>query len=371
MKLLYTFSRILVGLVFVFSGTVKGIDPLGSVYKFEDYFYAFNLEFLIPYAVYLAIIMIAAEFIIGFALIFNSKTKLAIWSVSLFMLFFTTLTLYLAIENPVSDCGCFGDAIIMTNWETFYKNLVISFFTFILFLKRNAYKSISNKRLQAAIITIGLVLIVGLQVYTLNHLPLLDFRPWKVGNKIISDNSTTPPKTYLTYKNKINGEVKEYLSPNYPWQDTVWMSQWEFVDSRVEMPDSPTNDLKIEDRDGNDHTISILSNSEYRFLLIMYYIESADLQNIAKLKDFQTACEANGLSFISLTASLPDVTDTFNLENKHDFNFFFADDISLKTVVRANPGIVLLKKGVVIAKWNHKDLPDYKSVVERYLNKHN
>ena len=213
MKAIRLISRIFVGLVFIFSGFVKGVDPLGSAYKFEDYFYAFGLEAIASWALPLAILMIAAEFIIGWALLIGVKIKPAAWGVMLFMVFFTILTLYLALEDPVEDCGCFGDAIILTNWQTFYKNLIIMVPTIIVFFGRKKIKPLFCCKVEWGIVLVGLAIIVGLSLYCLRHLPIIDFRPWKIGTSMIDENAA-PPKSYVTYKNKKTGESKTFSGWN-------------------------------------------------------------------------------------------------------------------------------------------------------------
>lgn len=214
MKIIRNLSRILTGVVFIFSGFVKSIDPWGFTYKLVDYFEAFQLEWMEPTALYLAVLISAIEFLIGFALVFNSRIKLASWEILIFMVFFTPLTLYLAIKNPVNDCGCFGDASIMSNWETFYKNLVLLALTLIVFIQRKKFTPSWKIKQQKSIVAIGLIFILGLSFYCYRHLPIIDFRAWKIGNDMVTE--APKPKVYLTYKNKNTGKTKEWKSKNLP-----------------------------------------------------------------------------------------------------------------------------------------------------------
>ena len=216
MKLLRLISRILVGIVFVFSGFVKAIDPLGSTYKFSDYFTAFGMGFLEPLAFPLAIFLSSAELIIGVTLLLSYRMKVMSWILLIFMSFFTVLTFILALTNPVTDCGCFGDALILTNWETFGKNVVIMAFTLIIFIYRKQYPEIRSAMVEWSVIVAFFLGSVFLSLYCYNNLPLLDFRPYSVGTNI-PDAMTIPEdapqavyETRLYYKNLETGDVEEF-----------------------------------------------------------------------------------------------------------------------------------------------------------------
>ena len=366
MKILRIASRIIVGLVFVFSGFVKGVDPLGTAYKLSDYFFAFGMEFMDPFVLPLSIVLIATEFVIGFALLLGVRMRLASWGVMVFMVFFTILTLYLAIKNPVHDCGCFGDAIILSNWGTFYKNLVIMAFTVIIFINRKCYKPAFCAKAEWGVVGLGVIIIVGISWYCLSHLPIIDFRPWKIGSSMIEENAA-PPKSFVTYKNKNTGETKEYLSTNYPWDDSVWMSNWEFVSSRVEQVDHPSNELKIEDAEGNDVTNDLIRNPSYQFLLVMYFVKDAAEEPFDKINRFYEKCQEENISFVGLTGSAPQATEKYMEKMDAEFPMYHADEIALKTVVRANPGLVLLKNGTILGKWHYNDMPAFKTFKEEYL----
>lgn len=368
MKAIRQISRILVGIVFIFSGFVKAVDPLGTAYKFEDYFIHFGMEALIPWALALSIIMIAAEFIVGWSLLVGVKIKLGALGLLIFMVYFTILTFYLALKNPVKDCGCFGDAIILTNWETFYKNLVIMVPTLIVYFGRKKYKPLFCCKAEWAVVFAGVAIVLGISYYSLRHLPIVDFRPWKVGTSMINENAA-PPKSYVTYKNKETGEEKEYLSTNYPWNDSVWMSEWEFVTSRVEEIERPENEIKIDHLDGYEVTNEIIGNPEYHFLLVMYYIDEASTSSFKEINELYKKCEENNISFVGLTASLRSTIEKLQEEQNLEFEFYNADDISLKTIVRSNPGLVLMKNGVIKAKWHHKDIPTFEEFKEKFLEK--
>ena len=191
MKFLLNICRILIGLVFIFSGFVKGIDPLGSDYKFTDYFNAFGMSWMNFSALFFSFLLSMAEFIIGICLFLNIKTKLASWGALLFMAVFTPLTLILAIKNPVTDCGCFGDALVLTNWETFFKNIILLVMVLLVFFNRNRFKSIFNVLEQSVILTGSIIFMFCIEMYSYRHLPILDFRPYAVGANI-TEGMTIP-----------------------------------------------------------------------------------------------------------------------------------------------------------------------------------
>lgn len=361
MKYLILVSRILLGALFVFSGFVKAIDPMGSAYKFLDYFASFNLGFLDNFALFFSILLSSLEFIIGAAILFNQRIKLSSLGGLLFMAFFTPLTLYIAIKNPVSDCGCFGDALKISNWETFYKNIFLFAFAVLIFVKRDKIKSKINPLAQFAIIGVFSLFILSIAVYSLRHLPLIDFSDYKVGNSMKIDDSVQE-KYFLTYKNIETGETKEYLSPDFPWDDPEWVAQWEFVSQRVEGASMPENILYIVDQDGNDFTKSITQNHDFHFMLLSNDLKAANFKKIEKINQFATKSLEKSMTFVLITGSSLQSVQDFQTEYNPSFEVFYGDEIALKTFVRSNPGLVLMKDGVILAKWHHNDFPDFDKI---------
>jgi len=373
MKLIKIFSRIIIGLVFVFSGFIKGIDILGYTYKIQDYFIAFKMSWMVPAAFYIAIFFCVFEFVLGVALIFRLKTRLTSVLLLLFMSFFTILTFYLALKNPVSDCGCFGDFWVISNWQTFYKNVVLMVFVLIVFFTRNSYKKPKPAFYQLSVTLLGTITILTAIIYCYRHLPIIDSLPWKKGNDIRKLVIPTPEvaKIYLIYKNKTTGETKEYPSDNYPWKDTVWLANWQFVDQRKEVIkpfiQAPIHDFNIIDEYGDDYTSDFINKSGYHFLLIAYDLQKSDKKSFLKANAIYDGCVKDSISFIGLTGTtLQSVKDIIKQHNIL-FNFYNTDETALKTIIRANPGLVLLKDGVVIEKWHYNDFPDYKRLKEKYF----
>lgn len=352
-----TFSRIFVGLVFIFSGFVKGVDPLGTAYRIEDYFIAYGTDWATPLALFLSIVLSTMEFVLGFALLFNFRLKALSWVLFPLMIFFTGLTLYDAIFSPVPDCGCFGDAIKLTNWQTFYKNIILIGFVYIIFKQRKKFKSILHLKLQTVFVLIFSIVFASFSYYQYNHLPLIDFRQWKIGNDMNNDGDTEE-KVYLVYKNKLTEEKKEYLSPNYPWNDSVWMSEWEFIDQRIEISEQAQSiSVYITTSQGDDVTREIIENPDYQFLFITWDINKVPVVAFEKIKILNQYFSDKGIELAGLTNNSIKEIELLVEMHSIDFIFYNADDIALKTMIRANPGLILLKEGRVINKWHYHDFP--------------
>ena len=228
-----TICRLLVGALFIFSSFTKGVDPLGTKYKVLDYLSAYGMTWLNGAAMVLAMLMILAEFLVGICLITKIFPRLAVLGATLLMLFFTGTTLFDALYNLVPDCGCFGSAIKMSNWQTFYKNLVIDAVLIPLIMNNKHLENHFGKGLQFVIGLAFAAAFLGFEIYNYRHLPVIDFMNWKVGKQLNAEPAAAS-KVYVTYRNKVTGKTQEYLSPDYPWNDSVWMSEWEFVDQRLE-----------------------------------------------------------------------------------------------------------------------------------------
>ncbi len=364
MKIFRNFSRILIGLVFVFSGFVKGVDPMGTAFRMEDYFSSFNLLWAIPSAIYLSVILCALEFITGISMLFNLWVRKTSWLLLFMMIFFTVLTFFDAFFNLVPDCGCFGDAVKLTNMQTFIKNIILMVFTLMIFIQRKKFKGSIPMPVQRFAVVLVFILFAGMSVYSYRHLPFLDFLGWKKGEQVNQKNQL-PLKFFVKYRNQVTGEEKEYLAPNYPWNDSVWLSQWIFVNQRVEDPnksDAPM--LRIEDESFNDITPAILDNPGYQFLFVSYDLEKANQRAFLMILPFYKEASREGCSFVCLTSSLPDEIQKFKMVHGTSFDYFMADDVMLKTMIRSNPGLILLKNGKVLGKWGFRDIPDFKEVMK-------
>ena len=361
-KINISLARTILGLIFIFSGFVKGVDPVGTQYRIEDYFIAFGTQWANPLALGLSLIMNAWEFVLGALFLLNIRIKLTSWLVLITMAFFTFVTINDALNNPVPECGCFGDVLLISNWQTFYKNLFINSLLLIVFLNRSNTPPWFLTKTEIVLSSILIFGFVWFEFYNVRHLPILDFRSWKVGN-IMKHERSLPEQYYLTYQNKVTGEQKEYLSPDYPYNDSAWVADWEFVSQRVVDPNPPLHDLFITDEEGNNYTSSLIENPEYQYLMIAEDLDKSCLKKIEEIREFIDVCNEKEISFALITSSLPETAKKFIQDNNLDTDFYLADDIALKSMIRANPGLVLLKDAKVINKWHYNDWP--KEVVQR------
>ena len=358
-------ARIVLGLTFVFSGFVKGIDPWGSAYKFTDYFNAFQMPWLTDLAFALGVILAAAEFALGVALIFNFFLRTISWFTLAFMVFFTALTFVLALTNPVTDCGCFGDALIITNWQTFYKNIVLLALAIVVFLQRKKFASKDGPILSIALTGMTIVFYFYMVVYSYNHLPIIDFSPYKVGVNIPEAMKVPEgaPKTiyenHMIYKNIQSGEEKKFTEANYPWQDTL---NWKFVkmgDQKLVQKGytPPIHDFSIETAEGEDIKDFFLYDEKYTFIVIASNLQKSNPEGMKRIAELASAAKSKGYNVIGLTASSPDSFDAFKNGPGVPFDFFNTDEITLKTIVRSNPGLIVIRKGTIVKKYHFNDIP--------------
>lgn len=364
MKILREIIRIIFGATFVFSGFVKGIDLLGYTYKFTDYFIAFGTDWANQFAFILSILVTLSEFGIGIALLLNYRMRIFSWPALLFMSFFLPLTLWIAFKNPVTDCGCFGDAIILSNWETFYKNIVLSVFAIAIFLWRNKYKNRFNIRIQNSFFAFIIMLFVFIQIYSYNHLPIFDFRPFKIGNNIKkgmetpSDAPADVFKNEFTYRNTVTGKTKKFDDTNYPWKDTI---NWQYVEMKSKLVKkgyhAPIHDFTIENSLGDDVADYYLNEQVNTFILVAYNLEKSSKKRQDKINELAQKAIDKGWNFICLTASSSEVINNFIQQYQPPYKFFFCDEITLKTMIRSNPGLVLTREGTVIDNWHWRDIP--------------
>jgi hypothetical protein len=357
MKILRLISKIITGLVFVFSGFVKGIDPLGWTYKLNDYFEAFHLGFLKDLSFPLTLLLCAAEFIVGFSLVTGYKLKYGIRGAVFFMIIFTPLTFILALSNPVSDCGCFGDAIHLTNWQTFYKNIILSVLVIILYSGRKNIRESLNSNTELLVLSITFVFFLLFSFYNYKHLPLIDFLPYKTGTSI-SEKMTIPEgapsnEYSTTFIYKKNGVEKEFTLTNYPSNDTTW----KFISQKSKLIkkgyEPPIQDFSISSGNGEDITNIILDDQGYSVIMVAKKLSEAKLSDLQKGFNLGLYCLTNEIKFYVLTASTSDETAGYN----NGLQFCFGDETALKTMVRANPGFILLKNGTITGKWSTANLP--------------
>ena len=374
MRLVKNLCRIIVGIVFIYSGFVKGIDPLGSDYKFTDYFNAFGMGWMNVTTLFVSFALSLAEFLIGIALLFNLWVSRMAWGSLLFMAFFTPLTLVLALTNPVSDCGCFGDAMILTNWQTFWKNIILLLCAIMIFVYRKEYKSPLPWIGQLSFLVLAGAGMLWLSIHCYRHLPVLDFRPYAIGNNI-PEKMRLPegaePDQYevtLKYRNKQTGEIHSFTEENYPWQDTL---TWEYESSSERLVKkgyvTPIHDFIIEHPTLGDITEEILEDDNHTILAVAYNLNQSDTQYQTAINRLADYAREKGIRFYGLTSSSKQDIEIYKKQNQVPYEFCTADEIQLKTIIRSNPGVVILREGTILDKWAGKDVPDIKELQDTDL----
>ena len=319
MKILVQLSRIIVGALFIFSGFVKLVDPIGSQYKFQEYFSesVLNMEFLIPYALPFAILLIIAEILLGVMILIGYKPKLTVWSLFFITLIFLFLTWYSAYYNKVTDCGCFGDALKLSTWETFYKNVILIALIIILMIKVDFIKPIFKGKIPKIITFLSLGVFLFIVQHVLTHLPIIDFRAYAIG------------------KNLEKGM-------EYPEDGSI----------------PPVHDFMLEDEQSD--LAPELLKKEKVMLVIIYNLDKVDENGFPAIKEITTKAKKKGYTVYGVSASFSD--DLILAKEKYSlpFDFLFCDETTLKTIIRANPGIVILNKGTVTQKKNWVDVDEIK-----------
>lgn len=355
-------ARVFVGLVFLFSSFVKGVDPLGTSFKITEYLTAwtigsFSFEWLVPMATFMSMALIVAEFTVGMMLIFGSFRSLSAWLLTAMMLFFTCTTLVDAITNEVTDCGCFGDAVKLTNWQTFWKNIVLDVPTVWIVLTRNLRR---KKRFERDVLVTGfaVLLMVIFGLFNINNEPCIDFRAWKVGNQMVEMDESLEVKSYVTYRNTATGETEEFESSELvaKMSDPAWEQQWEWESSRVEDPHQIKADgFSMLDLEQNDHAQELIASTDYLLIATIHHLDKIKQDGLSALRHTAEYAEENGLQMVLLSSALPEEMETFLYANHLDnLEFYFADKTAIETMARSNPGFVLMKDGKVQGKWHYK-----------------
>ena len=358
-----TVCRFVLAVVFIFSGFVKAIDPLGTQYKIQDYLDALGWTDVFPESIpFIAAALLGMlEFCLGVYLFFGIRRIIAPRAVVAVMAIMTPLTFWLALDNPVSDCGCFGDAVVLTNWETFGKNVVLLAMSLVVLKWRKRIFPLATTRFDWLIALYGFLYIFCMTIYCYRHLPVFDFRPYYVGADIRQGMEIPEGKEPTEFETRFvlqkDGVEKEFTLENYP------DSTWTFVDSRTVVKkkgyEPPIHDFSmIRYEDGEDITEQVLADERYTFLLVAHQLEQASDSRIDLINELYDYCLEYGYAFYCLTSSSDEDILKWQEDTGAEYPFCLMDNITLKTMVRSNPGLILLKKGVVIHKWNVVDFPD-------------
>ena len=354
--------RAVLAVTFIFSGYVKAIDPLGTQYKIRDYLTALSIGDYVPDWLTLgsSVALASLEFALGIFILFAIRRRFTTRVILAFMAVMTLITVWIAIANPVSDCGCFGDAITLTNVQTLLKNVVLTACAVVVCRCRERMFRFVSENNQWIVVNYTVIYIVATSIYSLYLLPRFDFRPYHVGANIREGmeipEGAKMPRYENTFVMEKNGEHREFTLDNYP------DSTWTFVERKSELVEEgyvpPIHDFTITDNaTGDDITQQILDDKGYTFLLVSPHLESADDTNFGDIDQLYEYCQAQGVPFYCLTASGEDAIQHWRDITGAEYPFCMSDETTLKTVIRSNPGLVLIKDGTVIRKWSHNGLP--------------
>lgn len=366
-KTLYVVSRWFVGLVFLFSSFTKGVDPIGTAYKIEEYMTAwsfFGLDFtgLTGLAPVMSMAMITLEFVIGVLLITGSFRRMTAWLLVLMMAFFTFTTLYDAITNKVTDCGCFGDFLKLTNWQTFWKNVVLDVPTVYIFLCRR-WKGKLKLENDSLILCLAVAAMLIFGIYNIQHDPVLDFRPWKVGNQMI-DNLEEGLETtnLLTYQNKETGEYKKLDSKELMdcyAADPDWGDKWEWVGTQTISPyEVKADGFFVQDADNQDMTFDIVAATEGPVLICtIHHVDDVNDRGIKAIATAKEIAEKNDVRFVVLTcANEAEIQKLLYMNTLMPVEYYFGDEKAIETMMRSNPGFVVMRNAVVKGKWHYRQV---------------
>ena len=389
-KILLIISRWFVGLVFLFSSFSKGVDPLGTAFKVEEYmtawsFGSISFESFVPLAPFLSMALITMEFLVGILLITGSFRKLAAWLLTLMMVFFTVTTLYDALTNKVTDCGCFGDLIKLTNWQTFGKNVILDIPTLYIFLTRRwPRKRMLERDTLISLAAIAAMVIFGL--YNINNEPILDFRPWKVGNKMMDNTEEgLEPISTVTYRNIATGETitinsKELMTLSA--EDSLWFKKWEWVNSDIVSPYEVNADGffvrgadgSLQNEEGKDLTYDLIAATDGPVLICtIHHLDDINRRGIRAIAEMKQMAADKKIRFAILAYCdvSPDSEDPdgeaeamiqrfLYSNNLMSVDYFFGDEKAIETILRSNPGFILMQNAEVKGKWHFRNVEKIK-----------
>ena len=363
LKMIVNLCRIIVAVTFIFSGFVKAIDPIGTQYKLQDYLGAIGMAGILPNWTLLAVavFLAAIEFCIGIFLLFAIQRRLISKLTVAFMAFMTMVTVWIVVADPVKDCGCFGDALHLTNTETLIKNIVLLVCSLVIMYRPLAMFRFVSKSNQWIVTNYTIAFILVSSGLSLYYLPIFDFRPYHIGVNIPRGmeipKGAKLPQFKTTFIMEKNGQRKEFTLDNYP------DASWKFIDSKTVQTSEgyipPIHDFSITDnKTGLDLTNSVLGHKGYTFLLIAPHLETADDSNFGDIDRLYEYAQSYDIPFYCLTASTAKAIKRWIDLTGAEYPFCITDEAVLKTIIRSNPGLLLLKDGTIINKWSHNNLPN-------------
>ncbi|WP_316811182.1 BT_3928 family protein [Pedobacter heparinus] len=376
------FSRIFVGVLFLFSGLIKANDPLGFGYKLQEYFDVFHMSFLGGMATGIAVLLCVFEIVLGALLLFGFWSKKVAGGLLAVIIFFTFLTFVSAAFKVVTSCGCFGDAIPLTPWQSFSKDLVLLVLIIYLFINRELIRPFTtNVKIQQGLFVFVLLASTGFGIFTYCTLPVLDFLPYKIGANIPElmkiPQGAKGDEFAIMYKmsNKKTGEKKVMSDKDYLkteiWKDENWEITGDPDKVLVKKGYEPKiKDLQINDASGTDYTRELIENPYYNLIIVAYNLNDTNDQAIGELNALAlNAAEQYNIRTVLLTSSSASDAAVFSKQMKLFAEVFYADAVPLKSMVRSNPGVLLLKNGQVINKWHYHTMPSFDKLAEKYFNK--
>ena len=374
------FCRIFVGLLFIASGLIKANDPMGFSYKLQEYFDVFHISFLGDFATGIAMLLCIIEIVLGAMLLFGFWRKKVTIALLVTIIFFTFLTFVSAVFKVVTSCGCFGDAIPLTPWQSFGKDVVLLLMIVYLFLKRDQIKTLSTSNaLRTGILILVTVLSLVFTLYTYYALPIVDFLPYKVGNNVPELMKLPPGQKGDEYEilyqlnNKTTGETKSMNDKLY-LKSGIWEDEsWEIVgdpERRLVKKgyDIKIKDLNISDASGTDYTKELIENPYYNLVVVAYDLRKTDTAAFGRINALALkAAEDFNVRTVLLTSNSAQDAQSFSQRNKLFIEVFYADAVPLKSMVRSSPGLLLFKNGIVVDKWSAAFLPDFETLTESYF----
>ena len=359
-KVNYTLNvvcRWIVGLVFLFSSLTKGVDPMGTTFKVQEYMTAWSIgsitfEWALPLAGVLSVALICAEFLVGVLLIANAYRRLSAWLLAAMMLFFTATTFIDALTNKVTDCGCFGDAIKLTNWQTFWKNIALDVPTVWIVLSRNLRRKRRFER-DGIVFIVSLAAMLVFANYNIQHEPLIDFRPWKIGNRMIEEREAM---NHLDLRNIETGEERTVDYRNGDWasvpEEYKDFSRWEILRSTSDEPfEIKAPGFSMMDIGGDDHALELLPAEDGLLVATIHHLDDMDDKGTRELRLAISLAEENDLRIVLLTSALPEEIQAWLYEQGiSGLDYLFADATAIETMMRGNPGFMFIKDATVIDK---------------------
>lgn len=363
MKIFLWILRLVVGGLFIFSGLIKANDPLGLSYKMDEFFEVWGWHFFRSWSLGLSIVMIAFEIIAGVALLIGYAQKFFAPLLLALITFFTFLTAYVLFSGKIKECGCFGDCIKISNTETFWKDVALLVMAIILYIYRRRIPPLIRRPYGAVVMILTTFFAFGVQVWALEHLPFHDCLPYKKGVNLFEGTKPPPGSTPDVYETVLiyekDGVKKEFDETNFPWEDSTWT----YVDTKTKLikegnATPPIKDFSFTDADGGDHTEEVLTAKGYNLLWLVRDVQKARKDQLDRLKALAAEVRKTGGGVYMLSSSTKAETNAFVAANNlQAFDVLYVDGTASKTAMRSNPGLIVLKDGVVVEKYSFRDYP--------------